>query len=210
MSDPSTNDDGGTPAVVLAAGAGSRFGGDAHKLVSELDGRAVAHHAIDVAVRAAIGPVFVVTGAGDLTAIIDEIASTHPTSPLHVVHNPDWASGQASSLAAAVRAAVSEGHEAIVVGLGDQPFIDPEAWRRVAATDAPIAVATYDGRRGNPVRLAARVWPLLPTDGDAGARHLIRLRADLVQEVPCDGSAADIDTLEDLRAWQNRSSTNSP
>jgi CTP:molybdopterin cytidylyltransferase MocA len=109
-----------------------------------------------------------------------------------------------------VAEAERRGARAVVVGLADQPFVDPEAWRRVAAGTAPIAVATYEGRRRNPVRLDRSVWPLLPTSGDEGARSVLRVRPELVEEIPCPGSPADIDTLEDLASWQNRSSTNSP
>jgi CTP:molybdopterin cytidylyltransferase MocA len=188
-------------AVVLAAGAGSRWTGPGHKLAARLGGRTIGELAVAAAVAARIGPVVVVTGA------------TEPSLPavdLIRVHNPAWTEGQSTSLRVAVAEAERLGADAIVVGLADQPFVEPDAWRRVAASRAPIAVATYDGHRHNPVRLHRSVWELLPTEGDLGARNLLRMRPDLVEEVPCPGSPADIDTLEDLRTWQSRSSTNSP
>jgi molybdenum cofactor cytidylyltransferase len=115
------------------------------------------------------------------------------------VHNDRWAEGQATSLQAAVAAAQT--YDAVVVGLGDQPLIEPEAWRRLAATDAPLAYATYGGERGNPVRLGREIWPLLPTEGDEGARPLLRDRADLAVPVACPGNPLDIDTQEDLAPW---------
>ncbi|MEM9515455.1 MAG: nucleotidyltransferase family protein [Actinomycetota bacterium] len=197
-----------TVAVILAAGGGSRYDGDTHKLLASLRGPVgeelpVVVHALRAAAAAAIGPIVVVTGAAPLDEAVELVRADHPTADIATVHHPGWRDGQATSLAAGVRAATDRNATAIVVGLGDQPGVTADAWRRVAAADSPIAVAAYDGRRGNPVRLAAEVWPLLPTDGDAGARVVMRLHPDLVGEVACHGSAFDIDTLEDLARWQN-------
>ena len=190
-------------AVVLAAGGGTRFAGTGHKLLAERDGRSVVEHAV-AAAHAALGNVLVIAGAAQLPSAV----TTMPG--VRVVHNPRWEEGQATSLATALElAGGDDAIDAVVVGLGDQPDITPEAWRRVAASPAPIAIATYDGRRRNPVRLHRSIWGLLPTTGDEGARALTRLRADLVEEVPCSGSPGDIDTLEDLQRWQSKSSTNS-
>jgi CTP:molybdopterin cytidylyltransferase MocA len=185
-----------TAAVVLAAGSGSRFHGDGHKLLSDFRGRPLAAWALWHAIQAGLDETVVVTGAIDLTALLDrwrEVAT--------VVDNPRWKQGQATSLRVAVEHAAARGHDAIVVGLADQPLISPVAWAAVAASESPIAVASYAGQRGHPVRLEKSVWHLLPRAGDQGARVVMAQRAELVAEVACPGEPSDIDTLEDLAQW---------
>jgi nicotine blue oxidoreductase len=178
-----------TCAVVLAAGGASRFSGEDHKLLTPFRGRPLVQWAVDAALGAGLDDLVVVTGAVDLDLDV-------PT-----VRNPAWASGQASSLQAGVAYAKSRGHDAVVIGLADQPLVPSSAWRAVAATPSPVAVATFGGERRPPVRLAADVWDLLPATGDEGARELMRERPALVAEVACDGEPADIDTAEDLARW---------
>lgn len=181
--------------VLLAAGAGSRYSGPTHKLLAQLGERTVIEASLASVCAAGFPTVVVVTGAIEIPATILDRPG------VVVAHNPDWAQGQATSIAVALRAVHDAGSRVAVIGLGDQPFVTPEAWRAVARAESPIAVATYDGERGNPVRLSDDVWSLLPTTGDVGARAVMRLRPELVREVACEGSAADIDTQEDLAPW---------
>jgi CTP:molybdopterin cytidylyltransferase MocA len=186
----------GTAAVLLAAGGGTRYtasGGIGHKLTARFRGRTVAEWAVGRALAAQVGPVSVVVGPVEVPV----------PAGVHVVPNPAWDRGLATSLQVALAIARRAGYRAVVIGLADQPLVEAEAWRRVAQAPAgrPIAVATYGGRRSHPVRLAAEVWPLLPTSGDRGARAVMRQHPELVAEVPSPGHAADIDTVEDLSRW---------
>ncbi|MDQ1391201.1 MAG: molybdenum cofactor cytidylyltransferase [Acidimicrobiaceae bacterium] len=197
-------------AVVLAAGAGSRFEGETHKLLAPFRGRPLVTWALEHALAAGLDRTWVVTGAVDLAA-----AGVVPPG-VEVLVNERWAEGQATSLQVAVAAARPTPAGCLVVGLGDQPLISAEAWQAVAAPAAagrptaaagrttaaaarPMAVATYGGRRRNPVRIDRECWDLLPTEGDEGARVLLRQRPDLVMEVPCESDPADVDTVADLQ-----------
>jgi molybdenum cofactor cytidylyltransferase len=187
-------------AALLAAGGASRFKGSTHKLLAPLGGRPVWERSLEAVLGAGFDHVVVVTGAVTLPTPPD-------VSPTVIWRShPAWSEGQAGSVQVALRAAAELGADRVTIGLADQPFVPSEAWR--AVTDAPaecrIAIATYDGTPGpNPVRLDRTVWPLLPTEGDAGARHLISQHPSWVCRIPCVGSGADIDTVEDLERWNN-------
>jgi CTP:molybdopterin cytidylyltransferase MocA len=191
---PAARDLARTAAVVLAAGGGTRFAGPDHKLRTIVDGRPIVRHAVDAACDAGLGAVVVVTGAVDLGDLVPD--------GVVLVHHDRWADGIATSLRVGVRVVESLGCDAAVVGLGDQLGVGAACWLAVAeARSHPVSIASFGGERRPPVRLASEVWPLLPVAGDEGARALMRLRPELVGEVPCPGRAGDVDTVEDLAAW---------
>jgi molybdenum cofactor cytidylyltransferase len=185
--------------LVLAAGAGRRFGGP--KQLADLDGAPLLQHAVD-AIRAvpAIEPVRVVLGAaGDRIRAAVDFAAAEP------LECDDWAEGMAASLRCGVRALGD--CDWVVVTLGDQPLVTPQVIAAVVAraAGAPAGVAavraTYAGQPGHPVALGR---PLLPSvaglRGDVGARELLREVATATVEVGHLCRPDDIDTPEDLEA----------
>ncbi|NOX32104.1 MAG: nucleotidyltransferase family protein [Actinobacteria bacterium] len=182
--------------VLLGAGGGSRFLGSVHKLLATIDGVRVVDRSLAALVGAEFDESIVVVGAVDLSESVS-IAERELT----VLDNPNWAAGQATSMAVALDYLSLTDHDAAVFGLADQPGVPTEAWRRVADAEAPLARATYQGRAGHPVRIARCLWTAINREGDAGARSLLRERANEVEAVPCHGRHDDIDTVEDLDTW---------
>jgi molybdenum cofactor cytidylyltransferase len=178
--------------LVLAAGAATRFG--APKQLAELDGVPMLEHSLRAMAAAPVGRVVVVLGSG-----ADEIVAgvnLHGAEP-HVCER--WAEGQAASLACGLGELAD--CEAVVVTLGDQPRMSPDAIRRVieARSGASAVRATYSGSPGHPVLLERDLFePLRNVSGDRGARNL--LLSAQVLEVPCDdlGGGEDVDTPAEL------------
>jgi CTP:molybdopterin cytidylyltransferase MocA len=181
--------------LVLAAGAGTRFGGG--KQLALLDGRPLLEHAVRAITSAPVGRVIVVLGAGaeDVLAGVD----LHGAEPLICER---WSEGQSASLACGLAELAS--CEAVVVTLGDQPRISPHAIRRVIASrgDGAVAVrATYGSAPGHPALLERELFDRLrDVSGDHGARNL--LMSVRTREVPCDdlGNGTDVDTPSELDA----------
>jgi len=172
---------------VLAAGAGTRFGGP--KQLAEVEGTPLVARVC--AVAAPWAPLVVLGARADevRAAVIDA----------QVVVADDWATGQAASLRAGV-AALADADAALVL-LADMPFVTRAVCEAVisAGEGHDAARATYDGRPGHPVLLGRAVLDAVPSlSGDQGARDLLT-RFD-VATVDATGLAdpTDIDTPEDL------------
>jgi CTP:molybdopterin cytidylyltransferase MocA len=181
--------------LVLAAGRASRFG--SAKQLALLDDQPLLEHALRAIAVAPVGRVVLVLGAGaeEVVAGID----LHGAEPLVC---PRWQEGQAASLACGL-AELSD-CEAVVVTLGDQPRISPDAIGRVIAARRPGALAvraTYGGDPGHPVLLEQQLFDRMRNvTGDHGARNL--LMSVTVREIPCDdlGGGQDVDTPAELDA----------
>ncbi|MDI1464590.1 nucleotidyltransferase family protein [Catellatospora sp. KI3] len=183
-----------TAGLLLAAGAGRRYG--MPKALAQAPGGAelLVQRALRTLREGGCDPVVVVLGAG---------AEQAPPLPgAQVVVNEDWPTGMGSSLRAGLDA-LPEEVTAVVVLLVDTPGVTPQAVRRIAA-DAratTLRVATYSGDGGHPVLLGRDHWDGASrlAVGDVGARPY--LVSQLVEEVPCDDIAigTDLDTPPDLR-----------
>jgi molybdenum cofactor cytidylyltransferase/nicotine blue oxidoreductase len=185
-------------AAVLAAGRGSRLGGDASKPLLVWRERPLVTWALDAALASGLAPVVVVVGyRGD--EVRASVAAHAGDAPVVLVENAEWSEGIASSLRCVLTTLVPVADvDAVCVGLADQPLVGPEGYRRVAGTAGELVVPVYDGQPGNPVKLARSLWSeASELRGDVGARALARDRAVTV-DCTGTGSAADVDTLEDL------------
>ena len=183
--------------IVLAAGAGRRFGDDAKQL-AQVQGRPVLEHAVRAARGApALSAVFVVLGAR-----AEEVRAGVDLRGTQVVECDDWAEGMAASLRRGIGAAGDV--DAVMVLLGDQPFITAEVVACVADrwSDRVDAVrAAYDGVPSHPVLLTRRLLPRVrELRGDVGFRDVLRGAVAPTVEVGHLGSPIDIDTREQLEA----------
>jgi CTP:molybdopterin cytidylyltransferase MocA/SAM-dependent methyltransferase len=194
-------------AIVLAAGAGTRFGGG--KLAATLAGRPVLQHVLDAVRSAGVSDLVVVVGpdATDLDAAIDWRDVTRVT-------NPDPARGLSSSVQVGI-AALPATTEAALIVLGDQPMLSTEVIRALLAStptpERPIVVPAYPAEGGrNPVLLGRAAFRLVEeVQGDRGLGPVIAAHPELVREVAVDGGNPDVDTRADLlalieRAWAAR------
>jgi molybdenum cofactor cytidylyltransferase len=207
--------DGPVAGVLLAAGTSSRFG-EANKLLASVDGEPMVRRAGRTLAAAQVSPLLAVLGheAERVREVLDGLGFA-------VTINPEYASGQATSVRAGIRAladldtvdstdgrsvdGTGEAVDAAVFVLGDMPYVDRssiEALIRAYRAGLGTALAAAcDGRRGNPVLFDASYFDsLTAVDGDVGGRELLLNGDDsALVETGDPGVLRDVDTPGDLR-----------
>jgi CTP:molybdopterin cytidylyltransferase MocA len=189
--------DDGLYAIVLAAGASTRFGGI--KQLVRIDGRPLLHTTVSRAVEVAGAATIVVLGANAA-----ELAPLLTHTPATIVVNRDWREGIGSSIRAGV-ARLPAACTGAMLMLADQAAVTAQDLQRLVGTwrrqPEYIAAALYAGATGVPaVFPRASFRQLAELRGDVGARMLLQRNPDRVVRVPMDSAALDIDTPEDLLA----------
>ena len=166
-------------AVVLAAGASTRFGSPKQRLLLP--------QVLERLAASAVDEVVVVEGAYDLR---DAVSRT----PDQLVVCAEWERGPGASLRCGL-AALGDDVEAAVVIMADGPWLAPDAVGRVVedwrANGGDVVAASYGGVRGHPLLVSRTAWADVPDEG---------LRVVAPRLVPCDdlGSPGDVDTPADL------------
>lgn len=183
-------------AVLLAAGSGSRFGGD--KMLAPLpDGTPIGVASWRNLVSV-IADAVVVARSGD-----NALRDAFQAAGANVIDCADAQAGMSRSLIAGLEATPND--SGWIIALGDMPFIKPETIMKVADAIEQgelIAVPTYKDKRGHPVGLSASLYEeLMAITGDEGAREVVRRHAGACCLIACDddpGILRDIDTPDDL------------
>jgi len=142
-------------AVVLAAGAATRYGGPKQRVFLP--------RVLERLRAAPVDAIVVVAGAYELE------------TDARVVRCTEWKHGPGASLRSGLQALPAETTHAVVV-LADGPRLDPRAVARVLdhRDDAEAVAASYGGVRGHPVCLARKAWARVPDEGARGLEtHLV-------------------------------------
>ena len=182
-------------AIVLAAGESKRMGQP--KQLMPFGGSTILGQAIDNLLNSKVNETIVVLGHR-----AEEVKETIAAKPVRIAVNPDYQQGMSTSIIAGLDL-IDKRARAVMLALGDQPFIDSQTINSLLAAfgahDKSIAVPVYRGRRGHPVIFDIRYKSeLLGLKGDTGGREIIKRHPDEVLEVPvdCEGVCNDIDTAD--------------
>lgn len=182
--------------VVLAAGGSSRLGQPKQLLAYR--GKPLLQTALDVSAAAGFDQRIVAVGGS-----ADDVRAAVEFADAEIVVNDEFATGCSSSIAKALTA-VDGRADGIVLLLGDQPDVSPDAITRLISRAAhdTLGVCRYSDGRGHPFWLGrAAFGELVSLHGDKGVWKVLESGRFPVFEVPVDGPVPlDVDTWEDYQA----------
>lgn len=191
----------GIGLLILAAGASTRLGHP--KQLLPYQGKPLIQQMADVAIAAGCQPVGVVLGAA-----ADRIEPHVAHLNLHLIRNPHWPTGMASSIQCGLRELLIHAPDlaAIVLMVCDQPLISAPLIQQLIASyhhsKQPIVAAEYAGILGVPALFDKAFFPALAAlQGDRGARPLIRQHRDQCLGIPFAEGAIDLDTPQDVERF---------
>jgi molybdenum cofactor cytidylyltransferase len=191
----------GWSALILAGGAGRRFGADARggKLLADLGGAPVIRRVAELVLGAGFAEMVIVTGAEGAS-----LRSGLEGLSCRFVDASGWAEGMAASLRAGI-AALAPDAPGVCVFLGDMPLVPAGLCADlIAAAEAAgyAARPRHAGKPGHPVAFTRAAFAdLMALEGDKGATALLAGRGDVAYLDTADkGALLDIDSPADLAA----------
>jgi molybdenum cofactor cytidylyltransferase len=186
-------------AILLAAGEARRMG--KLKQLMPLGKTTIVEQTIDNLLASRVNEVIVVLGHK-----AEEIMKRIAARPIKMVINPLYRQGMSTSIAAGLTFTDSRA-QAVMLALGDQPFVDGPTINRLIkefeAHDKGIAIPTYKGKRGHPLIFSIKYKAQLSgLKGDIGGREIIKHHPEDILEVAvdCEGIVIDVDTMPQISA----------
>tara|TARA_A100001037_G_scaffold253463_1_gene238071 strand:- start:658 stop:1263 length:606 start_codon:yes stop_codon:yes gene_type:complete len=186
--------------IILAAGDSSRFGKQ-NKLFAEIKGKSIIETAAKNLINSKVESVKIVSGYQ-----AERIERELSHLDVEFLYNEDWKMGQSTSVRKGIDAILEE--NAVVFALGDMPFVKSSSvneliFAQMRETDGDVFVASYKGKRGNPVLFRNSVTEVLKgrLRGDEGGNSIIKNLGMNLVETGDRGVLFDIDTEDDLKNY---------
>lgn len=205
-SPPTTDDpiiDSSIHGIVLAAGISSRYGPE-NKLLQEIDGVPIVRQAVESLLVAGLDEVVVIVGHES-----DAVREVLEDVDIRICENETYKAGQSTSVREGIRATAERDADAVLIALGDMPFVSPMSVRILLTAyerwEVSALAAAYNGRRGNPVLFdAGHIDALTDLCGDVGGLEILLAADDAVLvETDDPGVLRDVDEPADIPEGEN-------
>ena len=191
-------------AIILAAGASTRMGRVKQTLPWKES--TLLQHAIDQVLASSIDEVVVVLGSNR-----EHVEARTDLSGVHVVFNPKWEEGMATSIVSGLKALLDlrSGLRSVLILLSDQPLIDVKHYNKLIysyiSSGHKIISSSYSEQLGVPVVFDRRFFrELLELKGDRGARALLNTYPDDIIAIDAGDKGVDLDTEDKYRHYHDR------